>query len=154
MDTPACVHVEAPVLDHTDVHPPPEPPPVVLPPLEPPPDIICDVQHITTCDVPNITVTRLTIPQSRTRVSTPSPSMPRRSLLDGVTYNIPLEKGRPHPKAVTCFPQGSLSDPGILICPASPTTPFEFPVTMAINDPTPLMTDDLTTQRLPMDSVT
>jgi len=153
MDTPACVHVEAPVLDHTDVHPPPEPPPVVLPPLKPPPDIICDVQHITTCDVPNITVTRLTIPQSRARVSTPSPT-PCRSLLDGMTYNIPLEKGRPHPKMADCFPQGSLSDPGILIRLAFSTTPFEFPFPMAFNDPTPFMTNDLTTQRLPMDSVT
>ena len=84
----------------------------------------------------------------------PSPSTPRRSLLDGVMYNIPLEKGRPHPKAVACFPQGSLSDPGILIRPASPTTPFEFPVPMAFNEPTPFMTDDLITHRLPMDSVT
>ena len=127
--TPACVVVEAPVHDHTDIRPPPEPPPVVLPPPEPPPG-------------PVKAVTRLTIPQSRTRVSTPTPSMPRRSLLDGVTYNIPLEKGRPHPKAVACFPQGSLSDPGILIRPASSTTRFEFPVPMAFNDPTPFMTDD------------
>jgi hypothetical protein len=87
--------MEAPVLDHTDVRPPPEPPPAVLPPPEPPPETICDE--------PNTTVTRLTIPQSWARVSTPSPT-PRRSLLDGVTYNIPLEKGRPHPKTVDCFP--------------------------------------------------
>ena len=71
-----------------------------------------------------------------------------------MTYNIPLEKGQPHPKTVYCFPQGSLSDPGILIRPASPTTPFEFPFPMAFNDPTPYMTDDLITHRLPMDSVT
>ena len=113
---------------------------------------ICYEQNITTCDEPKITVTRLTIHQSRARVSTPSPT-PRRSLLNGVTYNIPLEKGQPHPKTADCIPQGSLSDPIILICPASPTTPFEFPFPMAFNDPTPFMTDDLITHRLPMDSV-
>ncbi len=140
-DAPDSVLAEAPVLDHTDVRPPPEPPPAVLPPSK------------TICDEPHVAVTRLTIPQSRARVSTPSPP-PRRSLLNGVTYNTPLEKGRPLPKTVDCFPHGSLSDPGILIRPASPTTPFEFPFPMAFNDQTPYMTDDLVTHQLPMDSVT
>jgi len=122
-------------------HPPsPQASTSVLPPPEPPPE-------------PIKAVTRLTIPQSRTRISTPSP-MPRHSLLDGVTYTIPLEKGRLRPKMVDCFPQGSLSNPGILIRPASPNTPFEFPFPLAFNDPTPFLTDDLNTHRLPVDSVT
>jgi hypothetical protein len=116
--------------------PPPEPPPVVRPPPE-----------------PIKAATRLTIPQSRVHVSTPSPT-PHRSLLDGVTYTIPLEKGRSRTKTVDCFPQGSLSDPGILIHPASPTTPFEFPFRLIFDDPTPLLPDDHDTHRLPMDSIT
>ena len=109
--------------------PPPEPPPVVRPPPE-----------------PIKAATRLTIPQLRVHVSTPSPT-PHRSLLDGVTYTIPLEKGRSRTKTVDCFPQGSLSDPGILIHPASPTTPFEFPFPLIFDDPTPLLTDDHDTHR-------
>ena len=106
--------MEAPILAHTDVRPPPEPPPAVCPPPE-----------------PIIAATRLTIPQS-----------------------LPLEKGRSRPKTVDYFPQGSLSDPGILIHPASPTTPFEFPFPLAFDDPTPFLTDDLNTHWLPMDNVT
>ena len=122
--------MEAPILDHADVGPPPEPPPECT-----------------------LAVTRLTIPLSHARVRTPSPT-PHRSLLDGVAYTIPLEKGRPPPKTVPCFPQGSLSDPGILIRPASPTTPFEFPFPMAFDEAPTSFSSDLDTLRLPMDSVT
>ncbi len=48
-------------------------------------------------------------------------------------YNIPLDKARPAPvdKDASFFTPGSLTDPSILIRPASPTTPFEFPFPIA-----------------------
>jgi len=55
---------------------------------------------------------------------------------------------------VDCFPQGSLSDPGILIRLASPTAPFEFPFPLAFDDPAPFLTDDLDTHWLPINSIT
>jgi hypothetical protein len=145
--TQNCGLVEAPILDHKGVQPPPEPPPTPIldhadvgPPPEPPPEC-------------TVAVTRLTIPLSHAPVCTPSPT-PHRSLLDGVTYTVPLEKGRPPPKTVPCFPQGSLSNPGILIRPASPTTPFEFPFPMVFDDAPTSFSNNLDTLRLPMDSVT
>ncbi len=71
-------------------------------------------------------------------------------------YRIPLEKGRP--VAVTddecLIPPGSSADPGILLRPASPTTPFEFPFQMADEtycdftmlggQPQPLLRDSIT----------
>ncbi len=48
-------------------------------------------------------------------------------------YNIPLDKARPAPveKDDSFFTPGLLTDPSILIRPASPTTPFEFPFQVA-----------------------
>jgi len=50
-----------------------------------------------------------------------------------VYYNIPLDKARPAPvdTSDSFFTPGSLTDPSILIRPASPTTPFEFPFQVA-----------------------
>ena len=92
-NTQDCGLVEAPILDHTGIRPPPEPPPIVHSPSE-----------------PIKAFPWLTNPQLCARISTPSPA-PHRSLLDGIPYTIPLEKGRSQPEMVTCFPQGSLSDP-------------------------------------------
>jgi hypothetical protein len=124
--------VELPTLDHTDARPPAEPPPK-----------------------PARNAFRLRIPQSCVRARLPSPT-PHRSLLDDVTYVIPLEKGHspPTPNTIDCFPQGSLSNPGILLRPASPTTPFEFPFPWAYDEPSPFPLDDLDSPMLPMDGVT
>jgi hypothetical protein len=86
-------------------------PPSIRPPPQPPPT----------------GTTRLTFPNSRP--AAPSPSM-KRSLVE---YRIPLEKGCPTSmNEEDCFiPPGSSVDPGILIRPASPTTPFEFPFKLA-----------------------
>jgi hypothetical protein len=46
----------------------------------------------------------------------------RRALVE---YNIPLDKARCPPPVY--IPQGSIMDPSLLVRPASPTTPFEFP---------------------------
>jgi hypothetical protein len=50
-----------------------------------------------------------------------------------VSYHIPLDKARPTPvkKDDSFFTPGSLTDPGILVRPATPTTPFEFPFQVA-----------------------
>ena len=50
-----------------------------------------------------------------------------------VSYHIPLDKAHPTPvKTIdSFFTPGSLTDPGILVRPASPTTPFEFPFQVA-----------------------
>ncbi len=86
-------------------------PPSIRPPPQPPPT----------------GTTRLTFPNSCP--AAPFPSM-KRPL---VVYRIPLEKGRPTSmtKEDCCIPPGSSVDPGILIRPASPTTPFEFPFNLA-----------------------
>ena len=56
---------------------------------------------------------------------------PTRSPL--VSYHIPLDKARPTPvkKDDSFFTPGSLTDPGILVRPATPTPPFEFPFQVA-----------------------
>ncbi len=79
---------------------------LVRPPPEPPPPC-----------------SRVRFPTTRhPRVKSP-PSTPL------VSYNIPLEKG----KAILAddveynIPPGSIADPTILVWPASPTTPCEFP---------------------------
>jgi hypothetical protein len=94
--------------------------------------------------------TRLTVPHiQRQHPSTTKPCQL-------VEYRIPLEKGRP--VAVTddeyFIPPGSSADPGILLRPASPTTPFEFPFQMAEEtycdftllggQPKPLVRDSIT----------
>jgi len=50
-----------------------------------------------------------------------------------VSYHIPLDKARPTPvkRDDSFFTPGSLTDPGILVRRASPTTPFEFPFQVA-----------------------
>jgi hypothetical protein len=50
-----------------------------------------------------------------------------------VEYRVPLEKGRPLTDEGDGYviPPGSSADPSILIWPAFPTTPFEFPFHMA-----------------------
>ncbi len=72
-----------------------------------------------------------------------------------VEYRVPLEKGRPLTDEGDGYfiPPGSSADPSILIWPASPTTPFEFPFHMAeemycdfkVSDglPQPLLQDSL-----------
>jgi hypothetical protein len=52
-----------------------------------------------------------------------------------IQYNIPLDKAR-RPKP-TYFPQGSIMDPSLLVRPASPTTPFEFPFDVPHSTPLP-----------------
>jgi hypothetical protein len=46
-----------------------------------------------------------------------------------VEYDIPMDKARARPWDMTndCIPPGSAANPGILLRPASPSTPFEFP---------------------------
>ena len=50
-----------------------------------------------------------------------------------MTYHIPLDKARPTPAQTgdSFFTPGSLTDPGILVRPASSTTSFEFPFQVA-----------------------
>ena len=50
-----------------------------------------------------------------------------------VSYNVPLDKASPATvdKDDSFIPPGSLADPSILLRPASPTTPFEFPCQVA-----------------------
>ena len=50
-----------------------------------------------------------------------------------VTYNIPMDKARSVTSDDSCYyiPPGSTADPTILVCPSSPTTPFEFPFQLA-----------------------
>ena len=66
------------------------------------------------------------------------PSIPRRPasprvVCPLVSYEVPLDKAcRPLDVGDDLFlPQGSLADPSLLIRPASPTTPFEFPFQVA-----------------------
>ncbi len=53
--------------------------------------------------------------------------------MDLVTFAIPLDKARsttPTDDGYDYFPQDSISDPGIMLCPALPTTPFKFPFSL------------------------
>ncbi len=90
-------------------------------------------------------IRRLVVPQQRR----PPPQDPRRHEL--VEYHIPLDKARPPDD--TYFPQGSVMDPSILVRPASPQTPFEFPFDMRMDPTIPGMDKDLLPYK-PMDSVT
>ena len=58
---------------------------------------------------------------------------PPRQATPLVLYNIPMDKARPVPadKGDSFFTPGLLTDPSILVPPASPTTPFEFPFQVA-----------------------
>jgi hypothetical protein len=51
------------------------------------------------------------------------------------------------------FAQGSLNDPAILIRPASPTTPFEFPFNSHHNTALPLLADEFDRPRIPSEGV-
>ena len=142
--------------------PPPEPPPVDLPGILdclPPEDHAAfatrfiteelDTRH---CNGPvhlSLGVagvaSRLVVPQHRPSSSPP----PRRPY--SVEYAVSLDKARPTPKSY--FPQGSILDPGIMIRPSSPVTPFEFPFNLPPTY-TPTCFDETTSPRMPMDSVT
>jgi hypothetical protein len=70
-----------------------------------------------------------------------------------VEYNIPMDKANAHPHEVPYFPQGSIMDPGILICPSSPTTPFEFPFDLIHHKHAPPL-GDVVQKSTSMDSAT
>ena len=87
-------------------------------------------------------VARLVFPDS---LAHPTPSVTRRALVE---YALPMEKAcRPPPDIC---PQGSIMDSVLMVRPASPTTPFEFPFDMPtlslihISEPT-----NLSTSRMP-----
>ncbi len=84
------------------------------------------------------------VPQQRPSHS-PLPHWP-----STVEYAVPMEKARPKPQAY--FPQGSIFDPGIMVQPSSPVTPFEFLFDLPRNY-TPSCFDDTTSPCMPMDSV-
>ena len=88
---------------------------------------------------------RLVVPQQRPSHS-PPPHQPY-----SVEYAVPMDKARPTPQSY--FPQGSILDPGILIRPSSPVTPFEFPFNLPPTY-TPTCFDETTSPCVPMDSVT
>jgi hypothetical protein len=154
------------------VEPPPETMPVILPPLEPPPvDLLSILGCLPAKDHaafatqfiaeamesrrvggqvhPSSGVagvaSRLVVPQHRPSYS---PPLHRPSTVE---YAVPMEKARPKPQAY--FPQGSIFDPGIMVRPSSPVTPFEFPFDLP-RDYTPSCFDDKASQYRPMDSVT
>ena len=89
---------------------------------------------------------RLIVPQDLSR---PTMTPPRQPF--GVTYKIPLDKARPH--TAPTYPQGSVMDPSILIRPASPTTPFEFPFEIPTPHHLPALDYNPSTY-VPFDSVT
>ena len=118
-------------------------PPKALPPPEPPPtvdmeDVLASVPtedrsafalRMIEDDILDSTPRRprdMIAPATRIIFPTNTPPVPppitHRAL---VAYNIPLDKARRTPHVY--FPQGSIMDPGLLVRPASPTTPFEFP---------------------------
>ncbi len=51
------------------------------------------------------------------------------------------------------FVPGSLSDPALLICPASPKTPFEFPFPSTHETPLPLLMDEFDCLCIPLEGV-
>ena len=69
----------------------------------------------------------------------PEPPPPRRRGL--VEYAIPLEKARR--TQMTYFPQGSIMDNSLMVRPASPVTPFEFPFDMDMDGPPTCNVDDI-----------
>jgi len=73
-----------------------------------------------------------------------------------VTYHIPLDKARSIPKDPEEYfiPPGSSADPSILIRPASPSTPFEFPCNTAEERYCDFNVSDGCPQPYLMDSVT
>ena len=134
------------------VAPPPDTTPVILPPPEPPPldmlsaldclpeaDQAAFARRIIKDDVWESEPGRpRDIPAHASRIifprgtPVPPPLICQRTVIQ---YNIPLDKAR-RPKP-TYFPQGSIMDPSLLVRPASPTTPFEFPFDVPHGTPLP-----------------
>jgi hypothetical protein len=134
------------------VAPPPDTTPVILPPPEPPPmdmlsalDCLPEADHAAFArriikddvwesepgrprDIP-AHASRIIFPRG---TPVPPPLICQRTVIQ---YNIPLDKAR-RPKP-TYFPQGSIMDPSLLVRPASPTTPFEFPFDVPHSTPLP-----------------
>jgi hypothetical protein len=111
------------------------PPPMkALPPPQPPPS----------------RTQRLTIPTPYPRSPTSCPPTPL------LTYNLPMEKARPDQRKEDEYflPPGSSADLNILLRPASPTTPFEFPFNAAEEMYCDFNVSDGTPQQCLMDSVT
>jgi hypothetical protein len=154
------------------VEPPPETTPVILPPPEPPPvDLLSILDCLPAEDHAAFATqfieeeiesrqfggqvhlslgvarvaSRLVVPQQWPSHS-PPPHRP-----GTVEYAIPMEKARP--KLQAYFPQGLIFNPGIMVQPSSPVTPFEFPFDLPC-DYTPSCFDDTTSPYMPMDSVT
>jgi hypothetical protein len=144
-------------------------PPKALPPPEPPPtvdmeDVLASVPQedrsafalrMIEDDVLDSTPRRprdMIAPATRIIFPTTTPPGPppitRRALVE---YNIPLDKARRTPHVY--FPQGSIMDPGLLVRPASPTTPFEFPFDIPHDTP-PTGFRDYVPHEDTMDSVT
>ena len=163
------MHRTAQAVDNVpEVAPPPDTTPVILPPPEPPPmDMLSILECLPAADqaafarrimeddvldtVPgrpretSAHASRIIFP-----ISTPAtpPPILQRTLVE---YNIPLDKARR--PAPTYFPQGSIMDPSLLVRPASPTTPFEFPFDIPHGTPLPGF-GDYVPHEATMDSVT
>ena len=121
------------------VRPLPDSPPTALPPPEPPPIAL--------------RAARLALPTHQPQTPVDRPQY----LTDLVTFAIPLDKARsttPTNDGYDYFPQGSISDPGIMLRPASPTTPFEFPFSLDEGQISPFPTNAFDAPRLPMNRVT
>ena len=144
-------------------------PPKALPPLEPPPtvdmeDVLASVpqedraaftSRMIEDSILDSTPCRpreMMAPATRIIFPTNTPPGPppimRRALVE---YNIPLDKARRTPHVY--IPQGSIMDPGLLVRPASPTTPFEFPFDIPHDTP-PTGFGDYVPHGDTMDSVT
>ena len=151
--------VTADTASGTEVRPPPEPPPQTLD-LSSILDCLPEEDHAgfstqfmqsastaLPCNDDRIDgrTYRLIIPQD----CPPSPPPPRRSAL--VEYSVPLDKARPHKNDYV--PQGSIMDPAIMVRPASPVTPFEFPFDMPTDTPRTIC-EESASHFLQMDSVT
>ncbi len=154
------------------VEPPPDTLPVILPPPEPPPvDLLTILDCLPAEDHaafatrfiakefeshrfggqvhPSLSVAGvascLVVPQQWPSHSPP----PHRT--GTVEYAVPMEKARHEPQAY--FPKGSIFDPGIMVRPSSPVTPFEFPFDLP-RDYIPSCFDNTTSPYMPIDSVT
>ena len=99
---------------------------------------------------PPPTTTRLSFPQCcPTRPTDPGTPCPL------IEYYIPMDKARllNNEAKPAFFAQGSLSDPALFICPASPTTPFKFPIPSTRAPPLPTLMEELECPRIPMEGV-
>jgi hypothetical protein len=99
---------------------------------------------------PPPTTTRLSFPHCcLTRPTDPGTPRPL------IEYYIPMDKARllNNEAKPAFFTQGSLSDPALFICPASPTTPFKFPFLSTRATPLPTLMDKFKCPRIPMEGV-